>query len=107
MRGCWRIVRKSRIELARHELYAARFYWDKEKYTATVLRTQRVLDDFAGLGLEPEALLLMARAQVQLDQLDAARKTLTQLVDDHSDSPEAAEGRQLLADMERIVPEPE
>jgi outer membrane protein assembly factor BamD len=45
--------------LVRHELYVARFYLQKDEYTAAVHRVQYALRNFENTGMEPEAAVLL------------------------------------------------
>lgn len=58
---------------------------------------QRLLKDFANSPKVPDALLSLARAQIQLDDKEAARGTLNQLLSKHPASKAAENGKKLLA----------
>ena len=70
--------------LVKHELYVARFYLQRENYTAAVLRIQYALRNFAPAldaarsgeqtsGLEPEALLLLGETYLKMHKWSEAR----------------------------------
>lgn len=58
---------------------------------------QRLLKDFPADPKVPDAMLSMARAQVQLNQPEQARATLEQLIEAHPQSRAAEGGKRLLA----------
>jgi len=75
----------------RHELYVARYYLQREKFEAAVLRIQYALRTFGEKGevartpaegqsgLEPEALLLLGEVYLKLHQFKDARETFEYL----------------------------
>lgn len=58
---------------------------------------QRLLKDFPTSPKVPDALFSLARTQVQLDDKEAARTTLNQLLAEHPTSKAAENGKKLLA----------
>ncbi|HNA30670.1 MAG TPA: tetratricopeptide repeat protein, partial [Thiobacillaceae bacterium] len=58
---------------------------------------QRLLKDFPASPKAPDALLSLARTQAQLNDSDAAKATLDQLLAKHPQSKAAENGRKLLA----------
>ena len=72
--GCLRI-------LAQHELYVARFYLSRDAYPATVLRLRTLLTAYEGSGVEAEALLLLGRTYLRMDEGDEARRAFEELVE--------------------------
>ena len=97
-------VFECRKKLAEHELYVARFYFQREKFKATTLRSAYLLEHYPDLGFEPEALLLGARAFIQLNQAEPAREYLNKLLKGYKDSAEAATGHQLLLELQATPP---
>lgn len=93
------IVRVGR-RLADHEWYVARYYWDRGKPMATVLRLRRLLDRYRGVGYDEEALWLLGRAYIAVDMPDRARTTWTELVTKHPRSSHVGEAREALAGLE-------
>jgi outer membrane protein assembly factor BamD len=65
--------------LADHEWYVARYYWDRGKPMATVLRLRRLLERYRGVGYDEEAMWLLGRAYVAVDMKDRAKLTWTEL----------------------------
>lgn len=84
--GCLRI-------LAEHELYVARFYLSRDAYPATVLRLRTLLTAYEGSGVEPQALLMLGRTYLRMDEGDEARRAFEELVErfPESDSAGAAQ----------------
>jgi outer membrane protein assembly factor BamD len=83
--------------LADHEWYVAKYYWDRGKPMATVLRLRRLLERYRGVGYDIEALYLLGRAYVAVDMVDRAKLTFNELVSKFPQSPRAAQAREALA----------
>jgi outer membrane protein assembly factor BamD len=83
--------------LARHELYVARYYLDKDRFEAAVARVDRAVTAFPRSGLEPEALLLMAEIRLKQKKKDEARALLHRLVKQHPESAFSVPARKYLA----------
>jgi outer membrane protein assembly factor BamD len=83
--------------LADHEWYVAKYYWDRGKPMATVLRLRRLLERYRGVGYDIEALYLLGRAYVAVDMVDRAKLTFNELVIKFPQSPRAAQAREALA----------
>ncbi|HTE54287.1 MAG TPA: outer membrane protein assembly factor BamD [Kofleriaceae bacterium] len=79
--------------LAAHELYVARFYWDRERPMGTVLRLRRLLDKHGGVGYDGPALYLLGKAYLEVDEPARARKAWERLVKEHPDDDHADEVR--------------
>jgi outer membrane protein assembly factor BamD len=73
----------SRRRLADHELYVATFYMERGNPRAAALRLTYLLQNYSGLGLDPNALFLLARAYVELGDVDRALVALKDLVEVH------------------------
>lgn len=85
-----------RRKLADHELYVARFYYDRDRYKAASGRAEFLLKNYSGLGLDSEALLLVARSKRALNDYDGARDAATKLKTEHPESGEASKAEALL-----------
>jgi outer membrane protein assembly factor BamD len=85
-----------RRKLADHELYAARFYFKRERYRAAAVRAEGLLRDYPGLGLDADALWLSARAYLALDDRVAARTSLERLVREFVGTAQAEDAAALL-----------
>jgi outer membrane protein assembly factor BamD len=85
--------------LADHEWYVARYYWDRGKPMGTVLRLRRLLERYAGVGYDEEALWLLGRAYVTVAMPDRARGVWTELVKKYPNSSHAGDARAALASL--------
>ncbi len=70
--------------LARHELYAARYYLSRDKAPACIGRVRALLRDFPGNRLEAEAHLLLARTYMHTRDRARARAALTRMIENYS-----------------------
>ena len=95
-----------RKKLAEHELYVAHFYWKRGKYPASAARAEGLVREYGGLGLDPEALLLAARARKLAGQLAEARADAEKLVTQFPQASEAAGAKDLLAELPAPAPAP-
>ncbi len=91
------IVAKVGKRLAAHEWYVARYYWDRGKPMGTVLRLRRLLERYAGVGYDEEALWLLGRAYLSVDMPDRAHQSWTELVTKYPQSGRAGDARAALA----------
>lgn len=93
------MAKKALALLARHELYVARFYLDRDHPRAAIGRLRTLVSAYQGSGVEPEALLLMGRIYLDIRDAQHARETLRELVEHFPRSRQAAEARGLLAEL--------
>jgi outer membrane protein assembly factor BamD len=82
--------------LARHELYVARFYLDKDNYQAAVARCQYALRNYEGSGLEAEAMLLLGETYMKMKKRKRARTVLRQMLTLYPASPFGIPARRFL-----------
>ena len=73
-------LRLCRKKLADHELYVAQFYFSREHYKAAAGRAEKILADFAGLGLELNALWIAAQSRIATEEPNLARPLLERLI---------------------------
>jgi outer membrane protein assembly factor BamD len=105
-----RVPRASRMAaqalslLARHELYVANFYLDRDKPRAAVGRLETLLRAYRGSEVEPEALLLLGRTYLQMRNQEEARTAFTELIRRFPRSGYAAQARGYLE--EAVDPAP-
>lgn len=85
--------------LARHELYVADFYLNRDRPRATIGRLERLLEDYEGSGLEPQALLLMGRTYLHMSERSHARRAFQELTEAYPESGVAVQARAYLAMM--------
>lgn len=62
--------------LARHELYVARYYMDRDAYIAVINRSKYMLEHFDETSVIPDALKLMHRAYLELGLHELAEQTM-------------------------------
>jgi outer membrane protein assembly factor BamD len=85
--------------LARHELYVARYYVNKDRFAAGISRVEYALRTFHGSGLEPEALVLLAEIHMKLKERDKARAVLERMLAEYPDSAFAVPARRFLKEL--------
>lgn len=83
--------------LAEHEMYVARFYWSRDQPMGTVLRLRRLLDKHGGVGYDGEALFLLGRAYIKIDEPARARKAWERLVKEYPNDSRADDARDELS----------
>lgn len=83
-------LRTARARLAEHELYVAQFYFKRDRYRASAARAEGLLESYAGLGYDLNALWIAAQSRIRLGEPSAARTALERLKTDY---PNTAEGR--------------
>jgi outer membrane protein assembly factor BamD len=90
------IIVKVGKRLANHEWYVARYYWDRGKPMATVLRLRRLLERYRGVGYDEEALWLLGRAYVAVAMPDRAKNTFKELVEKFPKSKHVSDAREAM-----------
>lgn len=93
-----KLLAQERRRLADHELYVAKFYLDRENPRAAAMRLRYLLENYAGLGVDPEALFLLARAYLELGDVEKAKTALGDLIQYHPNTEYAREARDYLAE---------
>lgn len=91
------LERKALRLLAKHELYVAEFYLDREHPEAAIVRLQAMLATYEGSGFEPDALLLMGRTQLMLKDRMSAHATFRELIARYPQSGSAVQAERFLA----------
>jgi len=87
----------TRRRLADHELYVAEFYFKRDNPRAAAMRLTYLLKNYQGLGLDPQALFLLARAYLELGDTDKAVVALSDLIEVHPERPLAGRARAYMA----------
>jgi outer membrane protein assembly factor BamD len=82
--------------LARHELYVARFYLNREKFPAAVARIQYSLRSYPDSGLEPEGLVLLAEVYLKTKERGKARTVLELVLTRYPTSPFVVPAKEFL-----------
>ena len=86
--------------LARHELYAARFYLNQDKFEPAVERVQYALKHFRVSGLEPEALVILGETRLKMHQYDEARQVFNTVIAEYPASAFTIAARRFLKYLE-------
>ncbi|TDP77687.1 Beta-barrel assembly machine subunit BamD [Bradymonas sediminis] len=86
----------ARRRLADHELYVAKFYFERDNPKAAGMRLRYLLKNYSGLGLDPQALFLLARSYIELGELPRAQTALNDLIKYHPNSDLAGKARDYL-----------
>ncbi len=94
-----RLMEECMSMLAEHELYVARFYLKRDAYRGAAARLRGLLASYPGSGAEPEALLLLGRVYLQLEEVESARQTFDELVERFPETNEATKARGFLGRM--------
>ena len=87
--------------LAKHELYVADYYLDRDQPRAAIGRLETLLRAYRGSRIEPEALLLLGRTYLQMRDATEARAAFDELIRRFPRSGYAAQARGFL---EEAVP---
>jgi outer membrane protein assembly factor BamD len=87
--------------LARHELYVARYYLNRDNFEAALSRTEYALRNFRETGLEPEALVLLGETQMRRGERGAAREAFEIVVAHYPTSPFTVAAKNFIAEIER------
>ena len=90
---------EARAKLAEHELYVADFYFKREKYEAAVARAEDLLASYGGLGMDRDALWIVARSHIRLGNHEAAQAALGRLSQEFPESSEGARATSMLRSM--------
>ncbi len=77
--------------LLEHELYVARFYLDRDRPEAAIMRLESAHDTYPGIGLDAEVLFLLGITYLRIDEIELGRDTFTELQMQH---PEHYHGQQ-------------
>ena len=84
---------KSLRKLADHELYVARFYLERDKPAATILRLETVLKKYPDAKVDPEVMLLLGQTYLKLEQRQKARETFAALIKKYPNDAHSAKAR--------------
>ena len=93
------MVREALALLAKHELYVADFYLSRGHPQAAVMRLETLVNSYEGSGIEPEAMLLLGRVHLIMEDRDKARETFEELIDRYPESGHAEQARAFLREL--------
>ena len=97
----------ARARLADNDLYAARFYEEREKWKGAMWRYQRVANEYGDTPRAASALLRAAQiADDRLADPAVAQQLYEQLVREHPGAPEADDAKRALAARAKAPPTP-
>jgi outer membrane protein assembly factor BamD len=85
--------------LASHEWYVAEYYFKHRRWAGAAGRYETLVDRYPGSRHEPEALLKLARAYVELEEKHRARTALQRLIVKHPQDRRRPEAERLLASL--------
>lgn len=88
--------------LARHELYVARYYLDRDHLEAALSRTQYALANYLSTGLEPEALVLLGETHMRRGDPALAREAFVTVISKYPNSPFAVPARNFLTKLSGV-----
>lgn len=92
-------LNECRAKLAEHELYVAKFYLKREVYKAAAGRAEYLLENFADLGFDEEALWIAGRSRFEGKEWGAAHRHLAMLRDSFPEGKWFDEAGDLMADI--------
>lgn len=93
------LMQKCMSLLAAHELYVARFYMQRRAYRGVISRLKGLLAAYPGSAVEAEAMLLLGQVYLELEETEAARDALGEVVERFPSTAEAKRARSLLRRM--------
>jgi outer membrane protein assembly factor BamD len=85
--------------LAAHEWYVAEYYFKHRRWAGAAGRYETLVERYPGSRNEPEALLKLARAYVELEEKHRARTALQKLIVKHPEDRRRPEAERLLASL--------
>lgn len=88
-----KLQRKVLRRLVDHELYVARFYLDRDKPKATILRLEGILRRYPNAGADPEVMLLLGKTYLKLNKRKKAQATFATLVKKYPKDANAAKAK--------------
>jgi outer membrane protein assembly factor BamD len=100
-----KLLAQARRRLADHEFYVAKFYLKRENYKAASMRLTYLLKNYSGLGLDAQALFLLARSYLELGDVERARDALADLISVHPQSDYAEKARSYIAEYDLEMPD--
>ena len=92
-----RMQREVMALLARHELYVADYYLGRDRPRASIARLHTLLEDYEGSGVEPQALVLLGRTYLRLEQRSEARLAFGDVIQRYPESGYAVQARDFIS----------
>jgi outer membrane protein assembly factor BamD len=94
-----KVLDKCLTRLAEHEWYVAGFYWKRNRWAGAAGRLETLVEKYPGSPHDVDALMMLARAYLNLDEKYRAQKALQQLVVKYPNDPRRPEAEKLLASL--------
>ena len=82
--------------LAEHEMYVAKFYWERGRAMGTVIRLRKLLKAHRGTKLDAPAMYLLGKAYVKVKMNARAKEIWTELVKTHPTHSQAIKAQSAL-----------
>lgn len=83
--------------LARHELYVARYYEERDNLDAAILRAKAALERYPGSGLDAEALVLLGECYLKAKRYTEAKEAFNLVLSHYASSPFTETAKRFLA----------
>ena len=99
------LLAQARRRLADHEFYVAKFYIKRDNYKAASMRLTYLLKNYSGLGLDAEALFLLAKSYLEIGDVERAQDALADLISVHPQTRYAEQAREYVDEYDLDVPE--
>jgi outer membrane protein assembly factor BamD len=93
-----RLLRDVTHRLAKHELSVAEFYLERSNYEAARSRVNYLLQNYSGTDVDPKALFLLAKANLEMGRQGDAKTALKDLIRVHPDTQYAKDARQYMTE---------
>jgi len=88
--------RELRTRLGTHVMQIGEFYLDRDEYPSAANRFRQVLNQYPGLGLDPEALYKLGVCYERMNLTDEASKIFQVILDNYGDTEVAESAAELL-----------
>lgn len=88
--------RELRLRLGNHVMQIGDFYLDRDEYQSAANRYRQVLNQYPGLGLDPEALYKLGVCYERMQLTDEASKIFQVILDNYGDTEVAESAAELL-----------
>ncbi|MBD3308296.1 outer membrane protein assembly factor BamD [candidate division KSB3 bacterium] len=92
-------LRETRHELALHEFLVAEFYRNEKLYASSNHRLTYLMNEYPDTSFMGDALFMMGRNYLDLDQPDQAAEAFTALIQQYPDDEHVSTAQQQLADL--------
>ena len=102
-------ISQCRKRLAEHEMYVADFYFQRERFKASAKRAEGILQNYAGLGLDAQALWITGQSRFEIGEFELASLALDRLIKEFPAADEVAPATKILekiANQQAVQAEP-